>query len=51
MTHWADVTADPYWNDTAFGGASLGYDALTGADGRAVALAFYRRGVAVLGGA
>ena len=51
VTHWADVAADPYWNDAAFGGASLGYDALRGEDGRAVALAFFGRGVAVLGGA
>ncbi len=51
VTHWADVAADAYWNDAAFGGASLGYDALHGEDGRAVALAFLRRGVAVLGGA
>jgi len=45
VTHWGDVAPDPYWNEVAFDGASLGYDALTGPDGRAVALAFLRQGV------
>lgn len=50
VTHWADVPADPYWNDTAFGGASLPYGTLIGADNqRTAALDFFRTGLAVLG--
>jgi hypothetical protein len=53
VTHWAkQVPADPYWNDTAFAGASLEYGSLLGADipQRAAALDFFRTGFAVLGG-
>jgi hypothetical protein len=49
VTHWADVAADPFWNEASFDGATLGYDALVGPSGRADALAFYARGVAALG--
>lgn len=28
VTHWAEVPDGPYWNDTAFAGASLGYEQL-----------------------
>ena len=48
VSHSGEVAADPFWNDARFGGASLGYDALTGPDGRDVAVAFFRRGVAAL---
>ncbi len=53
VTHWtdmgADVAADAFWNNDAFGGASLGYDALVAADDpRAEALAFLARGHALL---
>jgi hypothetical protein len=48
-THWASVPEDPFWNDPAFGGASLGYAALVAAaDQRDEALAFFRRGRALL---
>jgi hypothetical protein len=50
VTHWAPVVDNPYWNDDAFGGASLDYDALAGrADARAAALEFLRAGLEVLG--
>ncbi|HEY7106918.1 MAG TPA: hypothetical protein VH986_10970 [Acidimicrobiia bacterium] len=49
VTHWAPVADDPFWDDEAFGGASLSYAALAGrADGRSTALAFFRAGVAAL---
>jgi hypothetical protein len=49
VTHWAAVADDPYWNDTAFGGASLGYEALTAtADHRRAALEFLAAGRARL---
>ena len=49
VTHWSSVPDDPYWDDPAFGGASLGYAALLEAgDQRGAALAFLRRGLAVL---
>jgi hypothetical protein len=49
VTHWADVPDDPFWNNTAFGGSSLGYAALaTEADPRAAVGAFFRRGLEVL---
>jgi hypothetical protein len=51
VTHWASVPEDPFWNDTVFAGASLGYAALVaGVDQRAAALAFFRRGRGVLAG-
>jgi hypothetical protein len=49
VTHWAHVAPDPFWNDTSFDGASLGYDALVGPRGRQDALAFYAQGTATLG--
>ena len=48
VTHWADVAPHPYWNETAFEGASLGYDALVGSHGREDALRFFQRGMATL---
>lgn len=49
VTHWASVPDDPFWDDAAFAGAGLGYAALLGtADQRDAALAFFRRGRAVL---
>ena len=49
VTHWAEVGADPFWNDTTFGGASLRLSDLTDAsDQRAAALAFFRSGRAIL---
>ncbi|HYV58454.1 MAG TPA: hypothetical protein VFA62_00130, partial [Acidimicrobiia bacterium] len=45
VTHWADVTDDPYWNEERFGGAKLTAVELAGApDQREVALTFLRRG-------
>jgi len=45
VTHWVDVEHDHYWNDAAFGGASLGLAALHDADDqRAAALDFFRSG-------
>lgn len=43
---WAPIDrSDPYWNDTTFNGASLGYRRLLDADDPyATALAFYRSG-------
>jgi hypothetical protein len=51
VTHWREsAPADPYWNDTAFAGASLPYSALVGrSDHRSVALVFFRTGLDVLG--
>jgi hypothetical protein len=51
VTHWVPVADDPYWNDTGFGGASLGYDRLVGLqDPRRVALEFLAQGRARLAG-
>lgn len=43
---WGEIDrSDPYWNDTAFNGASLAYRRLLAADDQyATALAFLRRG-------
>jgi hypothetical protein len=50
VTHWADVGASDYWNEAAFPGASLPYATLAGrADGRALALDFFRAGLVALG--
>jgi len=49
VTHWADQPPNPYWNDPGFGGASLGYETLTGGDGREAARAFFGRGRERLG--
>jgi hypothetical protein len=50
VTHWAEVRASGYWNDDAFGGASLPYEALAGrADDRVLALDFFRAGLVALG--
>jgi hypothetical protein len=52
VTHWGDVEVDPFWNDQAFGGASLSYAAVAAAaDTRAAALAFYRQGRQLLNAA
>lgn len=52
VTHWADVAPDPFWNDSAFAGASLGYEALVGDPSpRAAALTFFAEGRARLAGA
>jgi hypothetical protein len=49
VTHWADVSADPFWDDASFAGASFPLSALVAADDQvATALAFFRRGRAVL---
>jgi hypothetical protein len=51
VTHWSEVPADRYWNDTAFAGASLSYrEIVSAADQRGEALAFLRAGRAVLSG-
>ncbi|MFN8036308.1 MAG: hypothetical protein U0V73_10270 [Acidimicrobiia bacterium] len=51
VTHWADVPADPYWNDTAFRGASVTYSALARtSDTEPAAVGFFERGVDVLRG-
>jgi hypothetical protein len=52
VTHWSpDTTADPFWNDEAFAGASLPYrDLLEVDDQRGAALAFFRNGLRVLSG-
>lgn len=49
---WGEIDrSDPYWNDTAFNGASLAYRRLLAADDQyATALAFLRRGHARLVG-
>jgi len=45
VTHWGLVADNEFWNDTAFPGASLGYDDLQSADDPArAALDFYMRG-------
>ena len=45
------MPTEPYWNDTAFPGASSSYaDVLAARDQREHALAFLRRGVEVLSG-
>jgi hypothetical protein len=45
VTHWAEVPDDPYWNDSAFPGASLPLTTLVAADDqRETALEFFRRG-------
>lgn len=50
VTHWADVRSDPFWNDTAFPGASLGYDAVVSdADPASTMRAFFERGRVALG--
>ena len=52
VTHWADTPDDPYWNDAAFGGASLAYEALVDAkDPAAAAHDFFATGRAMLGNA
>ena len=52
VTHWGGAADDPYWNDRSFGGASLPVTPLAEAsDQRAAALAFFRRGRALLHGA
>jgi hypothetical protein len=49
VTHWAPLDADGYWNDDAFGGASLSYAALAAShDARAAALEFFATGLARL---
>jgi hypothetical protein len=51
VTHWGAVADDPYWNDTGFGGASLGYDRLVDVeDPRGAALEFLTAGRARLAG-
>jgi hypothetical protein len=52
VTHWsATVPPDPFWNDTAFGGASLPYATLLGAENqRTAALDFFRTALAALHG-
>ena len=51
VTHWAEVPDDPFWNDAAFGGASLPLRTLVqAADQRATALDFFRAGRRVLSG-
>jgi hypothetical protein len=49
VTHWADVADDPYWNDTAFPGASRSYTAVAAAPDPTAAIAgFFARGRATL---
>ena len=49
VTHWAPVPDDPYWNESHFGGARLGYDRLVAADDpRRAALEFLAAGRARL---
>jgi hypothetical protein len=49
VTHWTDTPDDSYWNDTAFAGASLSYDALAAEqDPSAAAVDFFTRGARVL---
>jgi hypothetical protein len=49
VTHWSDVPDDPFWNDDAFNGASLGYrDVAAAADPAAAATAFYAAGAKLL---
>jgi hypothetical protein len=51
VTHWNEpVRRDPFWNDTAFAGASLSYVVLSTVDDqRTTALEFFRSGLHVLG--
>jgi hypothetical protein len=52
VTHWAAVPDDPYWNESHFGGARLGYEQLVAADDpRRAALDFLAEGRARLTGA
>src|SRR5690606_18524677 len=50
VSAWADVDrTDPFWNDTAFPGASLGYETLRASTDPESTLAdFYREGIAAL---
>jgi len=49
VTHWSDVPDDPFWNDTAFAGASLTYQEVASApDPGDAILSFFQRGVEVL---
>ncbi|HEY8216055.1 MAG TPA: hypothetical protein VIH82_02905 [Acidimicrobiia bacterium] len=49
VTHWADVPDDAYWNDDAFGGASLGYEGVAdAADPVEAATAFFGAGRALI---
>jgi hypothetical protein len=49
VTHWTDVPHDPFWNDTAFGGASLGYaEVARASDPAAAARGFFAAGRARL---
>ncbi|HUF84302.1 MAG TPA: hypothetical protein VMQ81_06880 [Acidimicrobiia bacterium] len=51
VTHWTDVPPDPFWNDAAFGGASLPFgDVVAADDQRAAALEFLRTGRRLLRG-
>lgn len=51
VTHWADVSDDPYWNDAAFPGASLTYGVLADTiDPIGAARDFYARGRTALAG-
>jgi hypothetical protein len=50
VTHWSDALGDPYWNDAAFGGSSLTYEALVDtSDPAAAAHDFFATGRALLG--
>jgi hypothetical protein len=49
VTHWSDAVDDPFWNDGAFPGASLTYEALLEVpDPAAVADEFFATGRALL---
>jgi len=49
VTHWADVPDDAFWNDDAFGGASVDYSEIALADDPdRAARAFFARGRATL---
>jgi hypothetical protein len=51
VTHWAPLDTDAYWNDDAFGGASLPYGTLVASnDSRAAALDFFATGLTRLQG-
>jgi hypothetical protein len=51
VTHWTDVPPDPFWNDAAFGGASLPlHELIEAGDQRAAALDFLRTGRRLLRG-
>jgi hypothetical protein len=50
VTHWAEVPDAPFWNDSAFAGASLGYSEIAAApDPGAAVAAFFEEGRAILG--